>query len=290
MTPPAFPPHEALPWKDRLGRLAARVRPAGLGFLGVERVMLQAHTGGQVHQQKVAPLAGSPDAAPEAAFSRSVHAWVELLQQTGLRGRRWKLVVADAWLRPLVLPLPGPTPDDATVERLVGASYRKCHGDSMADWVWRWDYQSQQVIAAALPSRPVRSLQSAIAQTGGVLAALAPLSVVAGHDAGTQGWLIVLDWPTFSIVRLGPGGWRLWSVATAGGTPEAEVCAQLARHAALAQDSDRPVRLVARQATPATAALAAALQAEAWLVQVHTYVGPGQAAHSDAPARGGEAR
>ncbi len=183
----------------------------------------------------------------EEQFGAAAVSLLQLVDESGCRGRRLHLVVSDFWARPLVLPMAGNLPSDEDIDAVLHSQYRRTYGDWMGAWHWCWDRQGARLVAVAWPTVGLVALQEGLARHGGVLATAKPLAVDVASalpPAGGPGWVAIVESQSFTLVRQLDVGWQTWCVTPGSADLAHNLPLQLARECARFGDGCRSVTLI----------------------------------------------
>lgn len=185
--------------------------------------------------------------AIEKQFESAIVDLLQLMDDSGMRGRRLHLVVSDCWVRPLLLPWQGKLPRDEEIDLVLQSQYRRTYGDLMDGWRWCWALQKERLVAAAWPAAGFKALCDGLRHRACTLVSAKPLAVdVAGKLPAELGasWLAILEQQSVTLVRRQGGVWQDWCVLPAAADIAEALPMQLARETARRQDDCRVLTLV----------------------------------------------
>ena len=189
-------------WRRGLGRglgyCLGNFIPATEVFLQPDRILIGAKTA----QSYTLDWASQADV--ETRFSQAIDGLLDLLSQRQWRGRRLRMLSSEYWSRSLLLPLPGKTPTDDELDRLVGMEFERIYGKSMESWAWRWDRGVGQAYALAWPQAPLDRLRRGLADLDGRLTVAASVAAHVLRDspeAGVQSWRMLLENSCVTLAR-----------------------------------------------------------------------------------------
>jgi hypothetical protein len=204
-------------------------------------------------------------------FAATVSVLLQMIDDSGLHGRRLHLVVSDFWARPLVLPLPGMPPTDEDVDVVLQSHYRRTYGDLMDGWRWCWDRRGTQLVAVAWPAAGLAALQEGINQRAGILVSAKPLATDVASVAleeNTSSWLAIVERQSVSLVHQQDGVWQDWRVTPMSANVAETLTLQLARETARRQESGLTVTLVDLNGVEHTKHIRQSLTESGWAVRV----------------------
>lgn len=207
----------------------------------------------------------------EERFGAAVTALLQLIDDSGVRGRRLHAVVSDFWARPLLLPLQGKRPSDEEMEIVIQRQYRATYGDMMSGWHWCWEAQAERLLAVAWPASGLQALRDGLLQRSFVLASAKPLAVdvAAGVLAdGGSTWLAIIEQQSVTLVRQQDGAWEDWRVMPADADMAESLPLLLAREAARRGDGCRALTLVDLTASANITRLRSTLSESGWSLRV----------------------
>ena len=206
----------------------------------------------------------------EQQFGAAVADLLQVMDDTGLQGRRLHLVVSDFWARPLVLPFQGKGPGDEEADAALQTQYRRTYGDLMDGWSWCWTAQGTSLLAVAWPTAGLTALRHGLAQRSCVLASARPLSVDIGRAAlsGGSSWLAIMERESVTLVREQGEIWEDWGVVPSEADMAESLPLLLARAVARRHDGCRSLKLVDFSGTGNSALLRKTLSDVGWSVRV----------------------
>ena len=250
-----------------LTRALALLRPACHALMVPHAVVL--NTGSQASPlvRQCHNFAGTLEDQFDAAATNLL----QLVDESGCRGRRLHLVVSDFWARPLVLPMAGNLPCDEDIDAVLTSQYRRTYGDLMGGWRWCWDHQGERLVAVAWPAAGLVALQEGLARLGGVLVSAKPLAVDVACTmprAVGPGWLAIVESQSFTLLRQLEVGWQAWCVTPGSADLAHNLPLQLARECARSGDDCRSVTLIDLLNTANINNVKAALADAGWSVTI----------------------
>ena len=226
-----------------IGRALSYLRPACSALIAPHAVVLD--TGGQLRPR--VQLRADRAGTPEQQFSAAVADLLQMVDASGMRGRRLRLVLSDFWARPMLLALPGQVPDDDETDVLLQGQYRRTYGELMQGWRICWTRQATQLLAVAWPGAGLRALGEGLALRGWVLERARPLAIdVARHTGGrgSSAWLVIVERHSASCVRQQDGVWIEWIVGRADQDTGASLPLLLERENARRGDTCRSATII----------------------------------------------
>lgn len=215
---------------------------------------------------------GNRSGTIEEQFDAAVADLLQLIDDSGLHGRRLHVVVSDFWARPLVLPLQGKLPSDEEIDVVLQSHYRRTYGDLMDGWRWCWAVQGARLVAVAWPTAGLAALRDGIAQRGCVLTSAKPLAIDVTSKVqleGVSSWLAIMERQSVTLVRQQGGVWQDWCVVPGDADIATSLPLQLTRESARRQDDCRTVTIVDLSGTTNLTLIRKTLVDAGWLVHIH---------------------
>lgn len=258
---PSWSVHAAFDW------VRAVLRPRCHALITPQAVVLDTGSG----TRPVLRQCTNSTASVEDRFGAAVQDLLQLIDDSGVRGRRLHVVVSDFWARPLLLTLQDKHPSDEQVESALQRQYRATYGDMMRGWHWCWEAQGASLLAVAWPASGLQALRDGLLQRSCVLASAKPLAVdVAGAvlTAGGSTWLAVIEQQSVTLVRQQDGAWEDWRVMPADADMADSLPLQLAREAVRRGDGCRALILVDLTGRTNITRLRSTLSESGWSLRV----------------------
>ncbi len=259
--PQAFSMHAVMDWAR------AALRPSCHALITPQAVVLDAGGSMRPALRQCVSSSGSL----EERFGEAVAALLQLIDDSGLRGRRLRVVVSDFWARPLVLPLMGKRNSDEEMESLLQRQYHATYGDMMNDWHWCWEERGARLLAVAWPTAGINALRDGLRQRSCVLASARPLAIDVASKALNDGgstWLAIIEQQSVTLVRQQTGAWEDWRVIPAAADRSESLPLLLAREVVRRGDGCRALTLVDLTGTANVTLLRSTLTESGWSMRV----------------------